>query len=307
MRLLISNDDGIYSPGLAILAAVAQRFGDVHVVAPDVERSSASHSISASRPLTYRRTRVIEGAEAYRVNGTPADCVALGLFHHPDVDVVLSGVNLGTNLGNGLWHSGTLAAAHQASLLGARGIALSTPAIGEAPDLRELEPYIERVLGILLPREDLRLVNVNLPARPRGIRWVRQAVEQYDGEVVPARDPYDRPVFWLAVTQLREHAPDTDLWAFERGYITITPISLDLTDRARLAASAHMDVTGDTDFPEEQEPRIMHDSEAAEAEEQHVSAAWPETKGPQQPESAATHEPAVKDEPAAKDEATINR
>ena len=93
MRFLIANDDGIYSPGLAILATVAKDFGDVQVVAPDVEQSSASSSISANRPLTFRPTQVIDGVEAYRVNGTPADCVALGLFHRRDVDVVLSGVN----------------------------------------------------------------------------------------------------------------------------------------------------------------------------------------------------------------------
>ena len=234
-------------------------FGDVTVVAPDGERSSASHSISATRPLKYRRTRVIEGIESYRVNGTPADCVALGMFHQSDVDVVLSGVNLGPNMGNGLWHSGTLAAAHQAALLGARGIAFSTPAVGESPELDGLAPYIQQVLEIVLPRKDLRLINVNLPARPRGIHWVRQAVEQYDGEVVPARDPYDRPIYWIAVTQLREHAEGTDLWAFERGYITITPIRLDLTDHAALPRPDDAVI----EFEGSPEPQLLHESERA--------------------------------------------
>ncbi len=267
MRLLISNDDGIYSPGLALLANVARHFGDVQVVAPDGERSSASHSISATRPLRYRRTRVIDGIESYRVNGTPADCVALGMFHQRDVDVVLSGVNLGPNMGNGLWHSGTLAAAHQAALLGARGIAFSTPAVGESPDLEGLEPYIRRVLEILLPRSELRLVNVNLPAKPRGIRWVRQAVEQYDGEVVPARDPYERPVFWIAVTQLREPAENTDLWAFERGYITITPIRLDLTDHPALP---HLD-DAVIEFEGVEVPQILHESDEQAIEDERAS------------------------------------
>lgn len=271
MRLLISNDDGIHSPGLAILAGVARRFGDVQISAPDVEQSSASHSISASRPLHYRRTRLIDGVDAYRVNGTPADCVALGLFHHPDIDVVLSGVNLGTNLGNGMWHSGTLAAAHQAALLGSRGIAFSTPAVSENPDLQSLDPYIERVLELLLPRDDLRLVNVNLPAKPRGIHWARQAVEKYDGEVVPAKDPYSRPVFWLAVTQLREHAVGTDLWAFERGYITITPIRLELTDHDLLPDPA--DGGAVTEFEEQAVPQIMHESDEQEVDDQRAEPA----------------------------------
>jgi 5'-nucleotidase len=274
MRLLIANDDGIYSPGLALLAQVARGFGDVVVVAPDVEQSSASHSISATRPLSFRRTTVIDGVDAYRVNGTPADCVALGMFHNRDVDVVLSGVNLGPNLGNGMWHSGTIAAAHQAALLGARGIAFSTPSVTETPDIRQLAPYIERVLELLLPRTDLRLLNVNLPARARGMFWARQAIEKYDGQVVPTRDPYDRPVYWLAVTQLREHAEGTDLWAFERGYITITPLRLDLTKHSLMPPETERTI----EFEDEAEPQLLHESEEMEADAQRLgSSPWTET------------------------------
>ena len=107
MRILVSNDDGIHSPGLAALARVASRFGNVRVVAPDVEQSSASHAITAARPLTYRRAAYIPGIESWRVNGTPADCVALGVHNSDHVDIVLSGINQGVNLGNGIWHSGT--------------------------------------------------------------------------------------------------------------------------------------------------------------------------------------------------------
>src|SRR5919197_5128748 len=127
MRILVSNDDGIYSPGIAALARAATSFGDVRVVATDVEQSSTGHAITSSRPLRFRPTRIFEGIEAYRVNGTPADCVALGSFLWGTVDVVLSGINLGLNLGNATWHSGTLAAAKQAALLGVRGIAPSAP------------------------------------------------------------------------------------------------------------------------------------------------------------------------------------
>lgn len=122
MRILIANDDGIYSPGIAALAQVAGKFGDVRIVAPDVEMSSAGHSITSSRPLSYKRTPLV-GFEAYRVNGTPADCVALGAHQWEQVDVVLSGINLGSNLGNSMWHSGTLAAAKQAAPLGLRNCA----------------------------------------------------------------------------------------------------------------------------------------------------------------------------------------
>lgn len=237
MRILVANDDGIHSPGIAALARVAARFGDVRVVAPDVEQSSASHAITASRPLSYKPATNLEGIEAYRVNGTPADCVALGVHHWNDVDVVLSGVNIGTNLGNGLWHSGTLAAAKQATLFGIRGIALSTPSTlpgGGEPDFAALEPHVERVLEALLPDQTARLLNVNVPPSPKGMTWTRQAVRQYDGRIVPDEDPMGRHHFWFTVVPIEETEAGTDLWAMERGYISITPLSLDLTDAAEL-------------------------------------------------------------------------
>ena len=237
MRILVANDDGIHSPGIAALARVATRFGDVRVVAPDVEQSSASHAITASRPLTYRPWKNIPGVEAYRVNGTPADCVALGIHHWKDVDLVLSGINIGTNLGNGLWHSGTLAAAKQATLFGIRGIALSTPSTGPGghePDFDALEPHAARVLERVLADETARLLNINLPPSPRGMTWTRQAVRHYDGHVVPDEDPMGRPHFWFTVVPIEETEAGTDLWAMERGYISVTPLSLDLTDHDEL-------------------------------------------------------------------------
>ena len=143
MRILVVNDDGIYSPGIATLTHVARGFGEVRVVAPDVEQSSAGHAITSSRPVRSKPTQLFEGVDAYRVNGTPADCVALGLFQWSGVNVVLSGINLGSNLGNAIWHSGTLAAAKQATLLGVRGVALSAPAADEEPDFEPLLTWIE--------------------------------------------------------------------------------------------------------------------------------------------------------------------
>lgn len=229
MRILIANDDGIYSPGIAALAKIASGFGDVRVVAPDVEQSSASHAITASRPVRYRRTRIFEGIEAYRVNGTPADCVALGAYHWDHVDVVLSGVNLGPNLGNATWHSGTLAAAKQAVLLGIRGIAMSAPIDDETSDLSSLEPWVERALSVLLESDRPALVNVNFPSEPRGMRWTTQAVDRYDGQIVPAHDPMGRELYWFTVVPIEQPREGTDLWAFQNGYVSLTPLRLDLT------------------------------------------------------------------------------
>ena len=235
MRILIANDDGIYSPGIAALAEVAAQFGEVLVVAPDVEMSSAGHAITASRPLSYKRTP-LKGVEAYRVTGTPADCVALGAYNWQKVDVVLSGINLGSNLGNSMWHSGTLAAAKQAVLLGLRGIALSAPVTWDEPNFDVLKPWVERVLGLLLPDRELSLVNVNFPdGEPKGLRWTRQSVRHYDGKVADMHDPLGRPVYWITVTALEPADEGTDRWAVENGYVSMTPLRLDLTDQTALA------------------------------------------------------------------------
>lgn len=237
MRILVSNDDGVYSPGLAALAEVATRFGDVRVVAPDVEQSSMSHAITSSRPLSYRRTPItgFEGKfEAYRVNGTPADCVALGVHNWDGIKVVLSGVNLGTNLGSAVWHSGTLAAAKQAALLGLRGIAFSTPTTETEPDFQALMPWIEKALKMLLAQSTLPLLNVNIPVRPHGVCWTRQSVQHYDGRVVPAKDPMGRQHYWYTVVPVEQVEEGTDRWAMGRGYVSVTPLRLDLTDDALL-------------------------------------------------------------------------
>ena len=235
MRILIANDDGIYSPGIAALADVAAKFGDVRIVAPDVEMSSAGHAITSSRPLSYKRTP-IRGLEAYRVNGTPADCVALGAHVWERVDVVLSGINLGSNLGNSMWHSGTLAAAKQAVLLGLRGIALSVPVTTGEPDFEVLKPSVNQVLELILPARELTLVNVNFPdGEPAGMRWTRQSVRHYDGKVVPGEDPMRRKHFWFVVTPIEQAEEGTDRWAIEHDYVSMTPLRLDLTNEAELA------------------------------------------------------------------------
>jgi 5'-nucleotidase len=235
MRILVANDDGIYSPGIAALARVAQRFGDVRVVAPDVEQSSAGHAITSSRPVRYRPTRIFSDFEAFRVNGTPADCVALGTYHWGNVDVVLSGINLGSNLGNATWHSGTLAAAKQAVLLGMRGIALSAPITDEAADFSVLDAWVERALRVLFEHETPQLVNVNFPRDPRGLRWTTQAVDHYDGKIVPDTDPMGREHYWFTVSPIERLREGTDLWAVAQGYVSLTPLRLDLTNHEELA------------------------------------------------------------------------
>jgi 5'-nucleotidase len=234
LRILVANDDGIYSPGLRALAEAARQFGEVRIVAPDVEQSSMGHAITYARPLRVKRTP-LEGFDAYRINGTPADCVAIGIDSWGGADVVLSGINLGYNLGNSIWHSGTCAAAKQAALLGCRGIALSASTGGTEPDFVRLEPFVKRVLELLLPDESQRLVNVNFPQEPTGLCWAQQAVRHYDGKVVPDEDPLGRKLYWISIRAVEEVEEGSDLWAVRRGLVSLTPLRLDLTDVVALA------------------------------------------------------------------------
>lgn len=235
MRILITNDDGIYSPGIAALANIATKFGEVIIVAPDVEQSSMGHAITHSRPLSYKKSPItFEGIEAFRVNGTPADCVTLGTHIWPNVDVVLSGINMGPNLGNSMWHSGTLAAAKQAVLFGLTGIALSTPVGKTEPDFDVLSPYVEQSLSLLFEKKEIGLYNINFPPQPTDIRWTRQSVRFYDGNVVPGIDPMGRKHYWITVLPLEPAEEDTDRWAVENNFVSITPLRLNLTDEGEL-------------------------------------------------------------------------
>ena len=234
-RILVTNDDGIYSPGIAALASAAAGFGEVRVVAPDVEQSSMGHAVTHSRPLSYKRSPIeFPGMEAYRVNGTPADCVALGTHLWDHTDLVLSGINMGPNLGNSMWHSGTLAAAKQAALLGIKAVALSTPVGKTEPDFDNLRPFVDQVITLLLEQEGHGLYNVNFPANPQGIKWTRQSVRLYDGRIVPGTDPMGRKHYWFTVTPLEPADEGTDRWAVENNFVSITPLRLDLTNEAEL-------------------------------------------------------------------------
>ena len=141
---------------------------------------------------------------------------------------------MGPNLGNAMWHSGTLAAAKQAVLLGIKGIALSTPVHGTEPDFDLLDPFVEDTLNLLLNDKRPQLFNVNFPAAPTGIMWTRQSVRHYDGKVIPSTDPMGRKIYWSTVVPLDPAEEGTDRWAVENGYVSVTPLRLDLTDESEL-------------------------------------------------------------------------
>jgi len=233
MRILVSNDDGVYSPGIHALARVA------HVAAVDrrhcAEGDQPGHEFEvALHELSGIGVR-IDGLDAFKVDGTPADCVALGAHHWDKVDLVVTGINLGLNIGHNIWHSGTVAAAKQASFLGIPAIAFSAPWVEGDIDYRVYEPFLRRVIELFLAHPDLPLLNVNFPEEPRDLRWTKMSVRHYDGYVIPGQDPMGRTHYWFAEEPRERVEEGTDRWALEHGFVSLTPLRLDLTDDERLA------------------------------------------------------------------------
>ena len=231
-RLLLTNDDGFYAEGIKVLREALTPLGETYIVAPDREMSGASHSVTFHRPL--RLDEVGDGV--YKVDGTPTDCVFLAVkgerfAHQPDV--LVSGINRGPNIGDDVTYSGTVAAAMEGTLMGIPSVAVSldgTRHFEAAAEAAKL--VIERVLSEGLPANTL--LNVNVPDLPpesiRGYRVTRQSRRTYDDQVTTRHDPRGRPYYWIAGTiSERTAAADSDFAAVSEGYVSITPLQLDLT------------------------------------------------------------------------------
>lgn len=248
MRILVSNDDGYLAIGIKTLADAARELGEVRVVAPDREQSATSHSLTLFRPLRARR--VGEGVET--VDGTPTDCVAvaLGALLPEQPDFVLSGINHGPNLGDDVLYSGTVAAAMEATLLGIRSIAFSYT--GRDPeDIPAWQDLIAALLKQLLARTDFpadTLFNVNLPpikpAEVAGVRVTTLGRRAYIGSLTRAQDPFGREIFWIGGGESKWWGgPEVDFRAIRDGYISVTPLHLDLTNYKLLESIREWDLT----------------------------------------------------------------
>jgi 5'-nucleotidase len=198
--------------------------------------------------------------------------VALGAHLWDQVDLVLSGLNIGLNLGTSIWHSGTLAAAKQAALLGIRGVALSAPS-SSASDLGVYKLWIRRVIETVIGQPKLNLININFPRVPRGLVWTRISVRQYDGRIVPTKDPLGRDLYWFTVRALEKAEEGTDRWAVERDWISLTPLKLDLTDEAALTKvrlDQPLDEHSVRQSPGEPSPQQVREDEASAPIEMNV-------------------------------------
>jgi 5'-nucleotidase len=240
MRILVANDDGYLAPGLAALADRMRGLGQVFVIAPESNHSGASNSLTLSRPLSVR-----EAPNGFLyVNGTPTDCVHIALtgLLEQRPDLVVSGINNGQNMGDDTIYSGTVAAAMEGYLFGVPSIAFSQVDKGHA--------HLDAAAGVAADvverfiREPLAgpiLLNVNIPNRPldelRGMRVTRLGKRHHSEPVIRAADPHGQPIYWIGPAGVaRDAGPGTDFHAVDSGYVSITPLQIDLTHCAQIGA-----------------------------------------------------------------------
>lgn len=245
MRILITNDDGVYAPGIIALANAFSEKHAVTVVAPDQERSACSRSMTIDKPLNMKRVEISEyrNCEVYRTTGTPTDCVKLGTYEimKHDVDLVLSGINLGSNLGTDIAYSGTVNAAMEGCMLGYPSIALSQKLTGASPDTHELyrktascalEMIEQLELGILRDY----IYNINFPAcieeKIAGIKPCPHGLCNYGDDYEKRTDPFGRTYYWPSGRMMEcayNTENETDIYWIERGFITVTPLTWNMT------------------------------------------------------------------------------
>jgi 5'-nucleotidase len=235
--ILVTNDDGIHSPGLIALARAMKELGDVYIVAPDRERSAVSHSLTLHRPLKVEKL----GEDVFSIDGTPTDCVILAISkllpERPAL--VASGINRGGNLGGDISYSGTVSGAIEGTILGIPSFAISI-VTGDEPQPIHFETasaFATRVGRSILEKSlpSDTLLNINVPNTDKsqvlGIRFTHQGKIVYNNAIQEIHDPRGKMHYWLGGSQLHmEHEKDTDVQAVSDSYISITPIHLDLTN-----------------------------------------------------------------------------
>jgi 5'/3'-nucleotidase len=230
-RILLTNDDGVFSEGVKLLARELSSLAEVLVVAPDREQSASSHALTLHRPLRLQRLE----ENWYAVDGTPTDCVNLGvhsLLKDAPPDLVVSGINFGLNLGDDVTYSGTVSATFEGTLLGIPSVAFSQEVAEGFSFARGADLARELVAAVLADaaRPGV-LLNVNFPAGPfLGVRLTRLGRREYQQSVVEKVDPRGRKYFWIAGTPEWQVAEGTDHQAISEGCVSVTPLHLDLTD-----------------------------------------------------------------------------
>ena len=237
MKILLVNDDGIDSPGLQLLAKELGREHTVVVVAPDGNRSAVSHGLTMRMPILVRQVQMDGCLKAYAISGNPADCTRLGIAplmgDEMDIDLVISGPNLGYNVSFDILYSGTAAGALEGAMWGKKAIALSASTKAKTEDVVEIFLALLRQLDV---QRDIRhVLNINIPALPKeqikGVKWVHQGLfHQWSDRYEHRRSPVGQDYYWINGVESTIPPSETDSFAVQEGYISLTPISFDLTD-----------------------------------------------------------------------------
>lgn len=244
-RILVTNDDGIYSEGLRKLAAALEPVGDVVIIAPDREQSAASHALTLNRPLRVLKLRDNE----YIIDGTPTDCVNLGVLHvlkDKRPDIVVSGINFGPNLGDDVTYSGTISAAFEGALLTIPSIAFSA-LVGEGFSFDHPAAFAAELTRLVLSRkrEPGIILNVNFPVGNfSGVRITKLGKRVYSEGVIERKDPRGKSYYWIGgEPPIWENAEGSDFDAIDNGYVSITPLHLDLTHHESIARLRELETT----------------------------------------------------------------
>ena len=237
MRILLTNDDGIFAEGLCALYDALAEEHEVFVVAPEAERSAVGHAITIADPLRVKKVKRGRKFFGYAVNGTPADCVKIAIHEliGPEIDLVLSGINRGANVGINVLYSGTVSAATEGVILGYPGIAISINAYRD-PDYCFAAYFasclVENLEEIIL--DSIFCLNVNIPALPahqiKGIKWVKQSTTRLLEKFEKRIDPHGNVYYWQCSERFTETDPETDVMALAEGFITLTPLHFTLTN-----------------------------------------------------------------------------
>ena len=242
MKILITNDDGIHAPGLLALKRALAPLGEVVAIAPERPRSACGHAITLHKPLRLTKVHMADGGEGYASNGTPADCVALGTSEHLGAtpDLVISGINLGPNLGVDMIYSGTVAAAMEAAICGLPSFAISVTSY-DTTGFQPAAEFAAVLAGELLRRKlpNGCFLNVNVPPVPReqiaGVAFTRQGPLRYDNRMERRTDPGGEHYYWFTGQRVNhDDGPGSDVEAVSRHLISVTPVRLDLTNEAAL-------------------------------------------------------------------------
>jgi 5'-nucleotidase len=239
--ILVCNDDGIFSPGIKALAEVADEFGDVEIIAPDRQQSAVGHAITIQTPLRTRVFRIdnrLTGRQYPAHRPIPSNWPTTSSSNRKP-DLVVSGINHGSNAGINILYSGTVSAATEGTILGYPSIAVSCTDLSEEADLSGSQDAARKVIGYVLNHGLPRGVtlNLNAPAGPlKGIKWVRQANSRYVEEFEGRIDPHNRSYYWMTGKfQLLDEGDDNDISALEKGFASLTPIQYDLTSYSLLS------------------------------------------------------------------------